>query len=159
MDKTINPEALKSGKLLLHLKNEFLKNRCKETLCPLLNCLRDSIVVVPVRMMVSKTDAEKLKNRKEGEAVKLSDSMRCKPVMIRNGEKLFFPIFSNLEQIPKENREKITMMRLSVLQCLDAAKKHKDVEGLVLDAFTDSVVLEYSVADLIPKFESRLKKD
>ena len=54
-----------------------------------------------------------------------------------------------------------SMMRtdLPIEQCLDAAKKHKDVEGLVLDAFTDSVVLEYSVADLIPKFESRLKKD
>lgn len=157
MSKPVNEELLRSGKILLYLKEQFLKNRSKETLFPLLNCLRDSKVIVPVSMAMSQKDAEKFANSKAGDTVTASDPIRFRPDILKKGEKCFLPIFSNKEQIPNDYRENFSTISVTVLQCLEMAKKNEKICGLVLDAYTTPVVLEYPIADLIPKFESKLK--
>lgn len=157
MSKPVNEEVLRSGKILIYLRDQFLANRSKETLFPLLNCLRDSKVIVPVSMAMSKQDAEKFAKSKAGETVTASGPIRFRPDILKKGEKCFLPMFSNKEQIPANYRENFSTISVSVLQCLEMAKKNQKICGLVLDAYTKPVVLEYPVADLIPKFESKLK--
>lgn len=48
MEEYIDAKTLESGKVLLYLKHNFLENRSQETLFPLLSCLRDSQVLVPM---------------------------------------------------------------------------------------------------------------
>ncbi|MBE7027328.1 MAG: hypothetical protein E7410_07215, partial [Ruminococcaceae bacterium] len=73
MKKDIDKKTLESGRVLLYLKHEFLSNRSKETLFPLLSCLRDSNVIVPVNVTMSDFDKEKFLNSKQGDVVTTSD--------------------------------------------------------------------------------------
>jgi len=159
MKKDIDKKTLESGRVLLYLKHEFLSNRSKETLFPLLSCLRDSNVIVPVNVTMSDFDKEKFLNSKQGDVVTTSDEIRCKPDILKNGDNFFFPMFSNEEQIPEEYGNNFSKVVLPVLRCINMAKSYEHVCGIVIDAFTEPLVLEYEIADLIFEFESRLKSE
>lgn len=159
MEKGVEKEILGAEKVLLHLKHNFLANRSKETLFPLLSFLRDSNVIVPVNIIMSDADLEKFSKFEKGETVTTSDAIRCKPDILKNGDKFFFPMFSNKEQIPREYEINFSTIELSVLQCIEMAKSYDHVCGVVLDAFTEPLVLEYDIADLISKFESNIRTE
>lgn len=159
MGEYIEAKTLESGKVLLYLKYNFIENRSQETLFPLLSCLRDSQVIVPMNVIMSEADEDMFMNVKVGDVVSTNDEIRLKPDILQNGDNFFFPIFSNAEQIPEDYGSHFSTINLSVLQCIEMAKSYEHVCGLVLDAFTDPVVLEYDLADLIPQFESRLKPE
>ncbi len=72
----INKESLKSGAVLIILKEKFINDKNEETLYPLLHCLHDSSV------LVSETD-----------------------ILTRNGKK-YLPVFSNKEEIPADYNKK-----------------------------------------------------
>lgn len=156
MKDYIDAKTLESGKVLLYLKHNFLENRSQETLFPLLSCLRDSQVIVPMNLIMSEKDEEMFMNVKAGDVVSTNDDIRLKPDILQNGENFFFPIFSNMDEIPDEYGSHFSTINMSVLQCIEMAKSYDHVCGLVLDAFTDPCVLEYPIADLIYQFESRL---
>lgn len=156
MKKDIDKETLKSGRELLYLKHEFLSNRCKETLFQLLSCLRDSNVIVPVNITMSDFDKEQFINARQGDVLTTSDDIRCKPDILKNGDNFFFPMFSNEEQIPEEYDNNFSKVILPVLQCISMAKSYENVCGIVIDAFTEPLVLGYEIADLIFEFENRL---
>ena len=65
-------------------------------------------------------------------------------------------MFSNIGEIPEEYGSHFSTINISVLQCIHMAKSYQHVCGLVLDAFTDPLVLEYEIADIIPQLESKL---
>lgn len=159
MGEYIEAKTLESGKVLLYLKHNFIENRSQETLFPLLSCLRDSQVIVPMNVIMSEADEDMFMNVKVGDVVSTNDEIRLKPDILQNGDNFFFPMFSNAEQIPEDYGSHFSTINLSVLQCIEMAKSYEHVCGLVLDAFTDPVVLEYDLADLIPQFESRLKPE
>ena len=159
MKDYIDAKTLESGKVLVYLKYNFIENRCQETLFPLLSCLRDSQVIVPMNVIMSEADEDMFMNVKVGDVVSTNDEIRLKPDILQNGDNFFFPMFSNAEQIPEDYGSHFSTINLSVLQCIEMAKSYEHVCGLVLDAFTDPVVLEYDLADLIPQFESRLKPE
>ena len=156
MGEYIDAKALESGTVLLYLKHSFLKKRSSETLFPVLSCLRDSQVIVPMNVIMSKEDEEMFQNLKAGDTVSTREDIRLKPDILQNGEHFFFPMFSNAEQIPKEYGTHFSTINVSVLQCIEMAKSYKHASGLVLDAFTEPLVLEYEIADIIPQLESRL---
>lgn len=155
----IDPEILKNGNVLLLLKQRFIENRSVETIFPLLCCLRDSQVIVPVNVTMSKEDEEMFLHAQKGDTVTTSGNIRMKPDILQNGDAFFFPMFSNAEQMPEDYAAKFSNINMSVLQCIKMAKTYDKVIGLVLDAFTDPVVLEYQLADIIPRLESRLKPE
>ena len=47
----VDPEILKNGNVLLLLKQRFIENRSEETIIPLLCCLGDSQVIVPMNVL------------------------------------------------------------------------------------------------------------
>lgn len=156
MSNYIDAKALESGEVLLYLKRSFLEKRSTETLIPVLSCLRDSQVIVPMNVTMSKEDEEMFMNVKAGDTVKTSGQIRMKPDILQNGENFFFPMFSNAEQMPEDYRAHFSTINLSVLQCIQMAKSYEQVCGLVLDAFTEPLVLEYELADIVARMESRL---
>lgn len=155
----IDSKTLASGKVLLYLKQKFLENRTEQALFALLGCLRDSQVVVPVNVTMSEEDKEMFLNAKKGDQLSTNDEMRLKPDILQNGDKFFFPMFSNEEEMPEKYAANFSGINMSVLQCIEMAKFYEQVTALVLDAFTDPMILEYPLADLIPDIESRLKPE
>lgn len=159
MGDYIDSKTLENGNVLLYLKYNFFKNRDESSLFPVLSCLRDSQVIVPMNTITSKEDEEMLLDVKIGDIVSTHNQIRLKPDILQNGDKFFFPIFSNEEQIPAKYGSRSSTINLSVIQCIEMAKSYERVCGLVLDPFTEAMIIDYELADLIRTFESRLKTE
>ena len=158
-EEKITKEVLASGRVLLALKCSFLENRSKETLFPLLSCLRDSVVYVPVNLLISERDTVQLTSCKAGDYFKNQDEIRMKPDILESPDKKrWLPIFSQREQIPKEYVAGFSTVNLSVLRCLKLAHAQENMDGIVLDAFGDAVALPFEIADIISEIPSRLSQ-
>lgn len=156
MPNTIDPKKLADGKLLLSLKHRFLETRKQEHLLPVLNCLRDSKVIVPLRAILNDEDAARIKNAAKGEKVTITHNVPITPDILVNGGKKYLPVFSNQAQIPMEYGENFSLGELSFLECIKMAASFQDVSGLVVDPFTEAMLIDNSNAELITKFRSRL---
>lgn len=152
----MDSKTLEDGKILLYLKHNFFKSQNEDSLFAVLSCLRDSQVIVPMNATLSKKDEEMFLDAKVGDTVSSHNDIRLKPDILQNGDKFFFPMFSNKEQIPEGYRSNFSTVNLSVLQCIEMGKSYEKTSGLVLDAFTEPMIIEYELADLITKFESRI---
>lgn len=139
MKEKMGREALLNGKVLLALKNQAIKDASEEKLISMLSCLRDSVVHAPF------SPVKGTPNSKGG-------GVRMRPEVLRhpNGT-VYFPVFSQPAQVPEEYKIRFSILPVSALQCLEMAHAMKDVQGLVLDAFTEPFVIPFSVADLMPE--------
>lgn len=156
MDRTIDPKQLADGKVLLSLKHQFITAQTHENLMPVLNCLRDSKVIVPLRAELNEEDTARLKNAQKGEKVSISHDVPVRPDILVNGGKKYLPVFSNPAQVPREYGENFSLGEIPFLTCVEMAQKFPDVSGIVLDAFTEAMILENKNAEMISKFKSRL---
>ena len=66
-------ETLKNGNVLLEIKRRFLENPNKDMVIPLVDCLTDSLVYIPMNAEISEKNAEIMKNAKVGEEIQLAD--------------------------------------------------------------------------------------
>ncbi len=123
---TIDPAVLEDGSVLLDLKKAYLEDDSEENLYALLSCLRDSEVVVPVS-----SDAEGV----------------VAPDILQGPDRnLYFPVFSQEAQIPEDYDESSSGVRLPMLRCIRLAHESQGTTGLVLDAFTDVLMLPFELA-------------
>lgn len=157
MPNTNETKQLEDGKLLLYLKRRFLQLQTRDALLPVLNCLRDSIVIVPIQITLSPEDHEKLMAADGSMPVKFSQKTPFKPDILQNDGRSYFPIFSNPAQLPPEYAEQFSTIELPVLQCIEMANRIGNLDGLVLDAFTEPMLIHNEAAKLIPKFKSHLR--
>lgn len=157
MGDYIERKTLEDGKVLLVLKHGFIENRCTETFIPFLSCLRDSEVWVPMIAILSEADQQSLLGVREGDLWQNKEEIRMKPDTLRSPDgKLWFPVFTQKEQIPEDYAQGFSIVPLPTLRCLNMAHAIDGVEGIVVDAFTDTVVLEFELADIMENIPSRL---
>ena len=158
MAEYVDREALRSGRILLELSNAFVQNGCRETLLPLLSCLRDSMVWIPMKMTVSERDQERLLKIKEGQQWKNKDEVQVEPNILRSPDgKLWLPIFSQESQIPAEYKKDFSMAEWPMLQCLEMAHRAENLEGIVLDPFTEhNVTMPFFIVDMVREMPSRI---
>jgi len=147
MKEKMGREALSNGKVLLNLKNQLIKDTSEEKLISMLSCLRDSIVHAPFSPVEG-----------GGASKGRGGSVRMRPEVLKhpNGT-VYFPVFSQPIQIPDEYKIRFTILPVSALQCLEMAHAIKDVQGLVLDAFTEPFVIPFHVADIMTELPSLLE--
>lgn len=158
MEAQVNPETLENGKVLCYLKLRFLEDIGDEqAMTAFLTCLRDSNVWVPCRIGMEAEDLEQFQKAKTGEMITTQNETRLEPDILQTkvGE-LYFPIFSQREQIPEEYGAHFSLLSMPALRCLSMAHAIQDVEGLVLDAFTRPLMIPFQIADSLPEFPSRL---
>ena len=159
MEGKVSPETLKNGKVLCHLKMRFLEDIGDQgAMMALLSCLRDSQVWVPFQVHMAQEDVEQFKNSSVGDVVTTQEEVRLKPDTLRdrNGA-LYFPVFSQKEQIPQEYAAQFTLMSIPALRALSMAHELEGVVGLVLDGFTQSLPIPLQTADLMWDIPSRLE--
>lgn len=125
----MDPKYLSDGKVLNQLKKMFLESRSKEALTPLLACLRDAYVLVPQE----------------------SDT-------IKQGDDLYFPMFSTTDDVP-DVADEFTMQKRSVVSCICVALTREDLKGLILDPFSEHLIIAPELAEIILKLPSLMKQE
>ena len=157
MEEKLNKQDYEDGKLLRYFKHVFLTEQTRRALMPVLGALRDTAVIVPVQISVSDADAEKILQLKKGETFDVKDQFKFKPDLLQNDEGTFFPAFSNAEQMPPEYAENFSPLHIPAVQCIRMASQMKNINGIVLDAFTEAMLIPMESALLILKMKSHLE--
>lgn len=159
MEQIISRKDLDSGNLLRFLKHRFLTQQNRQTLMPVLSCLRDSEVIVPVQVNVSDADRARILNAAKGESVDTIDPVSFKPDLLQSEDGTFLPVFSNANQIDPEYAKNFALLTVPAVQCIRTALDMKDVSGLVIDAFTEAMLVPKESAEIILKMKSHLEPD
>lgn len=157
MEKYIDPKKLEDGKVLVYFKHKYLEESTEDNIYPLLACLRDSQVLVPMNVTMSEEDEAMFKNADVGDLLQSKDDIRLIPDILQSDDKYYFPMFSNKEQMPEDYANHFSIITLPVVQCIEMAKNIDNLNGLVIDAFTDPMVIKFDLADVILKMESSVK--
>ncbi|MCI8496996.1 MAG: SseB family protein [Clostridiales bacterium] len=157
MSGHVNPKALENGEVLVRLKWEFLKARSREALFPLLCCLRDSVVHVPMNAILSEEDQKRIAGMKSGGHWQNNEEIGLKPDILKAPDgKLWFPVFSRVKEIPEHYKNHFSIIPMKAVECVRIAHTVQDVEGIVLDAFSDTVSLPFQMADIMEQLPSQL---
>jgi len=140
MDKSA---FLEDGKILTILLNEHDLFRDENSFIAILNCLSDDPPVwVPMTVSVTDEDVENILQAGVGGVVQTKNEIRMKPDVLKNGDgKLFFPGFSLQEEASEAYRKNFSWVKMPVSNCVNIALQTENLEGLVLNAFSHSVVL------------------
>ena len=176
MDHVITPEVLENGNILLGLKYQLAQEYSQEHLFALFSCLRDSVVWVPMRVELSQKDQERILNTvmkdgephvEPGQEWSNQDQIHMTADILQGPDGvLWFPIFSQQEQMSKEYMENFSAIPMSVPDCVRMAhgiqrerQEYKDLQGIILDAFSDvNLPIPFEAADVIPELPSRLEE-
>ena len=156
MEQTITRKEMEDGSILRRLKHIFLTEQNRQTLMPVLACLRDSELIVPVQITVSMEDAERIRSAESGEPTGTNDEAAFTPDLLQNDEGTFLPVFSAPQQIAPVYAQNFSLMRLTAVQCIHMLLAMEEATGLVLDAFTEPMLIPKESAELILKMKSRL---
>ena len=83
---------------------------------------------VPMNMIISDEDAETMKNSKTGDEIQLKQDLRFKPDWLKNpsNEKLYFPIFSSVEEATENYSKNFSWLELDIKSCLEFVNEKKD---------------------------------
>ena len=142
-------KELENGDVLVALKSRFAEEKNQENLIALLKCMKDSKVIVPMRIEMSEEDAARIENATDGEEIETRDEIKMVPEILQAKEKRFFPMFSQICQIPKEFGTSHNLMSMPTSEALDMAHQIENLDGIVLDAFSKSVAMPFVTADQI----------
>ncbi len=129
----ISKKAMENGDLLRHLIEHFYEEQSQLNITALLTCLRDSDVYVPINIS-EKEDASGMEMRPD--------------LLLSNGE-LFFPAFSNPEQMGDEYGSRFSKVKMSFLNVITSAAEDIRIKGIVVDAFTRYFVVGREQYDLV----------
>lgn len=154
----IDEKLLKNGMLLILAKQKFLSERTRENYWLLLNVLRDCKVIVPVTVQMCEEDKEQMLNSHKGDVITTEGLLRFKPDMLTDSKnKLYFPVFSCESEMPEDYRGRISKINLPMTECVAMAYRDEKLSGIVLDPFTESVILPPELGKLILTIPSRLE--
>jgi len=126
-------QMIAEGKTLYYLKHRFLSKKTKEQLDWLHACIRDSKLIVPLIPVSHKPDMLE------------SD----------DGTK-YLAIFSQEDQMPSDYMDEFDLETMTFEECYALAKSIPEIDAIALDGFTEVMIIDYTLADVILKTPSRL---
>lgn len=156
-DMKLTQEDLEGGELLRQAIESFNNNRTENGFIDIMFFLRDSYVWIPCNAVMSSEDEELFKNSKKGDEVTLQNDMKLIPDILKNGDDLFFPVFSNCETMG-EYGEYFAKIEKHFLEALELANEHEEIVGIVVDPFSNPFVLEKELFDMFDEIvKSRIE--
>lgn len=157
----VDAETLDDGKVLYTLKRMFLDEGTDETINALLGCLRDSVVKVPGKAVMSEADKKTfIEGIKKGVGATFTNESEIifEPDILTDEDgNRAFPMFSCEDQIPEDYKQVVTMRDMYVIRCIQLAKADESLSGLVLDPFTEPVTIPFDIANIIDVKKSRIR--
>ena len=146
-------DVLKDGKIMNELIQRFIKEPNGENLFPILLCLIDSDLQVPMNLTLSEEDMDKLQNVEIGEELSLDNDLRMRPDWLQDpdSKKLYFPIFSTIEEAGKEYSENFSWINMDIDTCINFVEDNKECSGLILNAFSTPIVIEGEIFEILKR--------
>lgn len=165
--RKLTAEDLEDGTLLKEAVAVFNKERTENHFLDVLEFLRDSYVWIPCNAVMSEADIAEIEQAvKEsgddlssmiGKTFSTKEAVRMIPDILQNGEQFFFPIFSSVEEMG-EYGEHFSKVQKHILEVIPMARNsEKNVAGIVLNAFSESFILNAELFDMIENMKSRLE--
>ena len=155
----ITQETLKNGKVLRALVHQFLAEQNQQNLLAILKCLRDSYVWIPCNVNISEAATEHFLNAQVGDTVTSAEDIRFTPDILQNGDLFYFPVFSNCDQMGTDYGNHFSKIEKHFFEAMSLANARENVEGIVLDAFTQPFIVKKDLFDIIGKLPSSLEID
>jgi len=169
--KLRNRKLLENGSLLRTAIRICNKNRTPENLIRLSGILRDSRIWIPCTAVVSAADNESMMKLIEeaeanggldtlkGQELTCHDSIRMIPDILQNGDNYFFPVFTSEEEMG-EYGDSFSKVQKHFLEAVHLAEKNeKDVSGIVINAFTEPLVVPKEIFDIIADMPSMIETE
>lgn len=115
----------------------------------ILEYMEENAAWVPCCADCSKEDYEKIKSLKNGDVFSFENT-KLKPDMLKNTSgKLFFPLFSQKEEAPADYASNFSWINVPIVQCCQLAKNNPDCNGIIVNAFTNSLTITNELIDII----------
>lgn len=155
----LTDEDLEDGSVLEAAIRTFNSDRTKENLIDVLIILRDSYVWIPCNAIMSENDEvrllEMLESAEEGSLVGSTFSnkndVRMVPDILQNGDKYFFPVFSNVEAMG-EYGNNFSKVQKHFIEAIHMAKvNEKELEGIVINAFSEPMIIDKELFGIIER--------
>lgn len=154
--KGISREKLADGNVLLSLKERFQDDMNEDNLVELMQVLRESVLILPMKVLMSASDQELLKMNDAGKNLSYENDIQVVPATAAiEGEKYMF-IFSQAEQIPVDYSETVTLMRAPWWKVYNYFTADETIHGIVLDPFTENLELPAELLAAINRMTPRV---
>lgn len=88
-----------------------------------------------------KPGEQKPSNNRKNESSTQSKDVYLQTAMLSSGNRLYFPLFVSKEDSPKDYREGLTWLSITLNQAADYVLKTNSITGIVVNAFTDPFVI------------------
>ena len=157
-----NEDVLKDGAVLKELAHRFIDNPSVETIGPVISCLIDSSYLqVPMNLIMTDEDKELLKKVNTGDTFHLNNDVRMRPDYLQDPEteKLYFPIFSSVEEAGEDYSKHFSWINLDIDTCIDFVEHNENCSGILLNAFTTPIVIEDELYNILKKKMKETRKE
>lgn len=167
----ITPELLSDGSYLKRAVGIFNRNRTQLNMFKLFRILRDSLVWVPCNAILGNADQkafeEFVKNAEinggveslAGKQITSQDIIRMEPDILKNGEEFFFPVFTAAEEMG-EYGDHFSKVQRHFLETIRLARNNeKNISGIVINAFSQPLVVPAEFFEMISSMESSLQTE
>lgn len=153
--KAQQEEMEAKGKLLSYMIDQYHEQRTPKALEAAIRCLGDTVVVVPMQMVLEKSDAEAMAlARQQGRQYKPVKPVRLVPAFLNTPKGgLHYPVFASRADIPKDQVKKFIWANIPATRCsLDVIRNEK-LAALVVNPFGKSLVLKRELLQKIVKVQ------
>ena len=157
--KGLSREKLADGNILLFLKERFQDDMTEDNLVELMQVLRDSTLILPMQVLMSAADAERMRLYEENMKFVAENDIQVVPATATIEDENYMFIFSQPEQIPVEYSETVTLMRAPFEKVYQYFIDDDSIFGIVLDPFTENLELPAELINAIANMESRLEDE
>ena len=162
----LKPEDLEDGSMLRNAIATFRAETTNEHFIDIMEILRDSYIWIPCSAILSEEDQkawgeilEKAGNDLDqlvGMEMTSKEDIRMVPDILQHGDGLYFPAFISCEDMG-EYGEHFSKVQRHFLEAISLARNNKkEVKGIVLNAFTDPLIIDREIWDLIEGMKTRI---
>lgn len=165
----VTQEQLQDGTLLKEAIHVFSQERTEESLDRVLELLRDSEVWIPCDAILSDADSAAMEQRlreamesEEGMASLIDrgldnqDEIHLVPRLLTNETGAYFPVFTSPEEMGEAGEEVSRMERHFLRSIVLARGNRHQVQGIVVNAFSEAFTLPRELFDVVLQMKSQL---
>lgn len=154
----VRRETLENGKVLRELIRMFLEEG-DQHLTAAFWCLRDSFVFVPGQIVMSDKNIENAMSSKEGTTLTAQEDIMFAPDLYNADGHLLLPVFSSIDQMPEEFAVTHSTMQRHFFDAMRMALRRTEVEGIVIDVFTQPFAVPKKDFDTIGNMPTNIEDD
>ena len=140
--------------------HDFRMEHSKFNFIKVLEQLRNSWVWIPCNLIMSDRDRDAWDKRVKaaaeqgnveslvGETFTNHDDIRMVPDILKNGDELFFPVFTDLKEMGGYGTQFSNIERHFMDAMVQAYNNENNVAGIVVNAFSESIIIRREMFEL-----------